>query len=126
MAFQGYYLKFDNIQLPNQFCCNYKVAPDRRTDKNSFVNGDGKLNRTILPHKRSGITFNTGFITDSDITTLSSIFNGRDNVSVVYWNPIKQNYSSGSFYIPDMEFETLMDDGTEVTYRPVELELIEY
>lgn len=126
MAFKGYYLKFDNVQLDNKYCCNYKTTPDRRTDKNSFIDANGKLQRTVLPHKRSGCTFNTGFITDNDIPNLANIFNGRDNVLVEMWNPSAQSYKTVPCYVPDMEFEALIELNGVNYYRPVELEIIEY
>lgn len=126
MAFSGYYLKFDGVQLSNKYVNNYKCTPNRRTDKNSGINTSGVLKRKILPHKRSGITFNTGFVTDADLSTLSSIFSGRDNVSISYWNPAKQSYETGDCYLPDIEFEVLLEQNGVNTYRPVNLELIEY
>lgn len=126
MAFSGYYLKFDGVQLSNKYVNNYKCTPNRRTDKNSGVNTTGKLKRKILPHKRTGITFNTGIVTDSDLTTLKSIFSGRDNVSITYWNPSKQTYETGECYLPDIEFEVLLLENNINYYRPVNLELIEY
>lgn len=126
MAFNGYYLKFDGVQLSNRYVNNYKCTPNRRTDKNSGMNSSGVLKRKILSHKRTGITFNTGFVTDSDLSTLSSIFSGRDNVEVNYWNPSTQTYATATCYLPDIEFEVLTNDGDVNTYRPINLEIIEY
>lgn len=126
MAYAGYLLKIGSVQLPDRYVCNYKITPDRRTDKDSYTDGNGKLVRGILPHKRNGFTFNTGIITDKDIPYLASIFDGRDNISVTYWHPTSQSYKTGNFYVPDMELEVLMTIGLLVYYRPIQLEMIEY
>lgn len=126
MGFSGYYLEFDGVQLSNQYVCNYKCIPNRRTDKDSYVDGNGMLNRNILSHTRSGITFNTGFVTDEDLDNLRSVFSGRDNVTVKYWNPATNDYGTGTCYLPDITFELLSCENNINTYRPVELEIIEY
>ena len=126
MAYEGYHLKFNGVIYPEKYCCNYKCTPDRRTDKGSSVKSTGKLKRKILPHKRSGITFNTGFVTDNDLDALRYIFSGRDNVTVTYWNPATTGYGTGECYLPDIEFEVLLCEDGINNYRPVEMEIIEY
>ena len=126
MAFQGYYIKFAGVQLPNKYVNNYKCTPDRRTDKNSGINSTGVLKRKILPHKRTGATFNTGIITDTDIPYLKSIFSGRDNITFECWDPSTLTYKTGTCYLPDIEFEVLLMENNINYYRPVNLELIEY
>lgn len=126
MAYAGYHLKFDNTIYPEKYCCNYKCTPDRRTDKSSSVDSTGKLKRKILPHRRSGVTWNTGYITDEDIPSLQAIFSGRDSISCTFWKPSTLSYETATCYVPDMEFEVLMvQDGVNY-YRPIELEAIEY
>ncbi len=132
-SFRGYFIKVISSDLPNgyeilpnKYICNFKITPDRRTDKDSYVDGNGKLVRGILPHLRSGFTFDTGYITDNDIPYLSNIFNGRDRIDLEFWHPISQSYKRGNFYIPDMELEVLMAVGNLVYYKPVQFEMIEY
>ena len=108
------------------YCNNYKCTPDRRTDKASSVDSTGKLKRKILPHKRSGAIWNTGYITDADIPALQAIFSGRDSIQCTFWKPSTLSYATATCYVPDMEFEVLMvQDGVNY-YRPIELEVIEY
>lgn len=116
----------NNNTLNVKYCNEYKVIPNRYSDKNSYVDGNGKLHRNVLPHTRSTITFNTGFVTDLDILQLSSIFDNRVVVDIEYWNPLKQDYYKGKFYVPDIELEALMTSRNIVTYRPINIELIEY
>ncbi|MDE7211448.1 MAG: hypothetical protein K2O03_08395 [Lachnospiraceae bacterium] len=124
MADKGYFLKIAGQVLENKYCCSYKVVPQRRTDKDSYVDGNGKLNRKILPHKRSTITFLTGFLVDDDLDALMGIFCNVDKATVEYWNPKHKAYDTGTFYLPDIEFEML--PGREHTYRPLQIEMIEY
>lgn len=126
MAFQGYILKVEGVQFPNVYVNGYAVSPLKRTDKNSYIDGDGKLNRTILPHKRSAITFSTGPITDDDMSCLTSIFNKRDKVNVTYWDPTSQSYKDGVFYVVDFEVKSLVIISGKMYYRPIEFEFIEY
>lgn len=126
MAFKGYHLMFNGVVYPEKYCCNYDCTPDRRTDKNSGVKGKGVLNRTILPHKRSSATWNTGIITDEDIPYFMPIFENRDKISVTFWKTSILDYATGAFYIPDMSFKVLMVVNNLNYYRPIELEVIEY
>lgn len=126
MAYEGYHVKFGDKVYPEKYCCNYKCTPDRRTDKSSSITSSGKLKRKILPHKRSGATWNTGYITDKDIPKLQQIFEDRDSISCKFWNPAKLGYTDGTVYLPDIEFEVLKVENGINYYRPITLEVIEY
>ena len=127
MAFKGYHLKIDGVIIPLKYTCNFKCSPFRRTDKGSSVNTQGVLKRKILPHKRTGATWNTGYTTDADMTFLNTnIFEKRDNMSVECWIAATQSYETITCYAPDMEFETLMIINNVNYYRPIELEIIQY
>lgn len=126
MAYEGYHLKFDGIIYPEKFCCNYKCTPDRRTDKGSGQNSQGLLKRKILPHKRSGVTWNTGVFTDKDLPVINTIVNSRDSVEAIFWKPNVLGYGTATCYLPDPTYEVLMVENNINYYRPIEFEIIEY
>ena len=60
MAFPLYFIKKEKKRKRNPSCYamqegGYSVTPNRRTDKDSYVNGKGELVRSMYPTKRSTI-----------------------------------------------------------------------
>ena len=128
MAFLGYLLKINGVIFPNKFIAveTYQITPNQKTDEDSYVDGNGKLHRTVLAHERSKMEFSTPQIRESENVSLQSYFPNTVSMSAEYWNPRKHAYESGTFYTPDIVFDIFTITTTDVRYKPIRLALIEY
>lgn len=130
MAFQGYFIKKDGVPFPNRLVARkgYESVPNRRTDKNSYVDGMGELHRTILPKKRSTFVLRTvGDLSDADVTLIQSFFPNRDVVTLEYWNREENAYKTAKFYVPEITYVTdILDENDQPVYDPLEIEFIAY
>ena len=113
-------------------------TPDQITDLDDFVNGDGYLKRTVLPHTRSKWEANTSILyenqVDQFIQLLQKGFHVKDgkcneqerHLRIRYFNEWKHGYASGHFYVPDITFsyKTVLDD--MLVYQPIRIASIEY
>lgn len=124
--FQGHLLKINGTILPTKFIQTYKAAPDQQQDKDSYQDITGELHREVLPHTRSKIEFTTPYLWKSAKEELQSFFPYRKEVSVTYWNDERNEYVSGIFYIPDIEFQVYRIVGNDMEYFPIRVALIEY
>ena len=59
--FKGYLIKVGDNVFPNRFIKfdTYKSNPNQLTDEDSYTDGNGELQRNILPHTRSKVVFST-------------------------------------------------------------------
>ena len=131
-SFQGYMIKVGEDIFPNKYIAfnTWNTNPDQRTDQDSFTDGNGKLVRNILPHKRSRVAFQTpAELHLEDKIAMQAFFN-RDNTTLTYWNDEKNQYVSGEFYMVDPQFpiKRIVDDGdkSDIIYGPISIEIIEY
>lgn len=124
--YQGYLLKAQGGIVSHRFFQTYKSTPNRQQDKNPWTDGTGETHRNVLPHLRSLIVFTTPPIMLEDKIELQAIFPNRTLVHLEYWNDEINDYCSGKFYIPDVEYEVLMPYEFTIAYRPITFELIEY
>jgi len=117
----------------------YKSTPDRAQDLDSYRNADGVLKRHVLKHTASGITFNTPYLYYRQKVKLMKAINDGANVKdgkcvprperkvrLRYYNDLTDDYSTGYFYIPDIEFTYYSLYGGEPMYLPITIEFIEY
>lgn len=130
MAFNGYFIRKDGIPFPSAFIAEggYSVTPNRRTDKNSFIDGTGELKRTIYPTRRSTATIKLiDGLTDAEVTSIQSFFPNRDNVTLEYWNKESNAYKTATFYVPDITFVVdYLDKNSLPIYLGFDIELIAY
>lgn len=124
--FQGYLLKINGSELPMKFIQTYKVTPDQLQDKDSYQDITGQLHRDVLPHTRSKIDFTTPYLWREAKQELQGFFPDRTEVTATYWNDEKNDYVSGIFYIPDIEFQVYRIVGNDMEYFPIRVALIEY
>jgi hypothetical protein len=130
MAFLGYLLKINGLILPNRFIAikTYTTTPNQIQDEDSYIDLDGVLDRSTLPHRRSKCEFNTPPINETDNHILQSYFPEDLKIEAEYWNPRKGIYETGTFYNPDITFtvESINEETNQITYEPIRLALIEY
>ena len=127
--FAGYFLKKGTTILDSTIIApgGYKCTPCIRTDKNSYVDGDGNLHRSILPVKRSKLSITTvGMLTYEQKCALQAMFPSRDSTTLIYWNDETNDYEEATFYVPDVEFTIAQEKNSKLFYEPISVTLIAY
>ena len=130
--YQGYLIKFGNNIMPNSYFNEYSSTPNQRLDSDAERDNLGNLQRSTLPNSKTTITFSTHilFLEEKlkfqEIINLSIINEAQRKCYITYWNDETNAYSSGYFYIPDIEFSLLDADAKTIKYNPISIELIEY
>ncbi len=124
--YQGYLMKVSGAVVSKRFFQSYKSTPNRQSDLNPWTDQTGLTHRNVLPHTRSTITFTTPPLYLEDKIELQALLPNRTLANIEYWNDETNVYTTGDFYIPDVEFDVLMPYENTVLYRPITFELIEY
>lgn len=136
MAFEGYLLKIgdDIFPLSYVFKDSYRIIPNRRQDLDPFRNANGELQRNVVDHTVTTITFQTKPMQNNKLAEMMKFIRDRyinekeKKVSLTYYCPDLDNYNSGSFYLPDIEFPINYVDieNKRIDYDSFTLEFIEY
>lgn len=136
MSFNGYLLKMGADVFPLSFVYkeSYKVAPNRRQDIDSNRNANGVLQRNVLDHMPSTISFQAKPMYNHDLDKMMRfirehfVVEKERKVLLTYYCPDIDDYKTGEFYMPDMEFTINMVDiaNNRVLYNGFQLEFIEY
>lgn len=130
--YKGYLIKFGNTIMPNGYFSEYSSTPNQRMESDAQRDQLGDLHRTTLPHSKTSISFSTHVLSlDEKIKFQNIINNSMTNssqrkVKVEYWNDERNSYNSGSFYVPDIEFQVMDANQATIMYNPITVELIEY
>lgn len=126
--YKGYLLKINGAIFGNELIRHdtYKTKPNQQTDTDSYVDGNGKLHRKILPHRRTTITFSTIRCGLDQKITIQGYFPERETVEIEYWNDESNTYETGTFYTPDIEFSVYSANADTVKYNEIPIEFIEY
>lgn len=136
MAFNGYLLKVGNTTFPLSFVYkeSYSVTPNRRMDLDSFRDANGELHRTVLDHAPSTISFSTVPMDNVKLAQMMNLIRSNyvneqeKKIYLEYYCPDKDEYQTGNFYVPDIEFPIHMVDleKNKILYKSFKLEFIEY
>lgn len=131
MAFEGYYIKVNGTALPNSLLTydgGYSNTPNIRIDKNSYRNGRGRLNRTILPERPSTIKITTiDGLTYGQKLILKAFFIPRDKITLTYWNDETDAYEITDVYVPEIEYVHKTQDGHKLPiYKSLTIKFIAY
>lgn len=128
MAFSGYLLKVGSVQIPIKYISakSYKSTPNRQQDLDSYRDADGVLRRNILPHTATTIEFNTPYLHLTDKVALQALLPSRTKLTITYWNDESNTYTTGDFYIPDVEYAIYRVDGNDILYSPIAYQFIQY
>lgn len=141
MAFSNYLIKIgksssDLTKFPLKYmqAKSYKVNPHRRQDLDPYRNANGVLKRNTLSHDPTTISFVTSPMWNDDMAAMMALIRGSYSVNkerklyVKYFAPDTNDYDTGWFYIPDIEFEMNYVDESKhrILYNPTTIELIEY
>lgn len=136
MAFNGYLLKMGADVFPLSFVYknSYSITPNRRQDVDSTRNANGVLERNVLDHMPTTISFKTKPMYNDDLEKMMSFIRSHYSVEkekklvLEYYCPDINDYKTGEFYVPDISFPIDMVDvkNKRILYREFQLEFIEY
>ena len=135
MAYNGYIMKFGNDEFDMGwiFRDTFAITPNRRQDRDSYRNANGKMVRNVLDHTATTITFQSKPMTRHDFALMMEFIrdhfsNAQERkLSITYYSPDINAYKTGNFYIPDFEVTTIMQKKSgELLYNTCTLEFIEY
>lgn len=140
MAFNGNLLevKVGNSYVP--FPTNlvnaesYKVTPHQRMESSANRATTGKLVRKTVSHTASKIDLNSIIMTNRDISTIEDLLTSaytdslQRKLNLRYYVPQSDSYSTGTFYVPDVDYEIMRidRDTNTVWYNSVRYAFIEY
>jgi hypothetical protein len=113
---------------------SYKIAPNRRLDLGSNRDGTGVLDRNVLDHTASTISFTVKALNNTRLSELMSFITSRYTVekerrlSIEYYCPDINDYKTGEFYVPDIEYpiDTIDFEKNIIEYQEFKLEFVEY
>lgn len=136
MAFNGYLIKMGADVFPLSFVykSSYTVTPNRRQDVDPTRNANGVLERNVLDHMPSTISFQTKPMYNNELNELMTFIRSHYSVEkekkivLEYYCPDIDDYKTGEFYLPDISFPIDMVDtkNKRILYREFQLEFIEY
>jgi len=142
MAFNGSLISFynsttggwDNFPLSYVFKESYRIYPHRRIDMDSGANANGVLVRNVLEHEASTIEFSTRPMWNDSLGTMMAFIRGHYTIEkekklkIKYYAPDLDGYSTGDFYIPDIEFpiDRIDTNKNKIFYNRFTLKFIEY
>lgn len=134
MGYNGYLLKFGSkiFDMEYIFKDSYSVTPHRRQDLDPYRDANGKLHRNVVSHDVTTITFQTKPMWSEELNEFLSFMrrvcvNKREKkYSITYFVPSENGYSTGNFYVPDVQFPIHMIVGDDILYKSIQIEFIEY
>ena len=127
MAYNGFLIKVGTNIIDRYIAHgSYKSIPNRMMDLDSYRDGDGVLRRKILPHTATTIEFLTPCLHLSDKIALQSLLPSRVKLTLKYWNDETNTYSTGDFYIPDVTYEIYSKTDSDIIYKPINYQFIQY
>lgn len=132
MAFNGSWLiKIGTFTFPLSLIKygSYKTAPAQRQDNGSYVDADGYLHRSPMPHTRSKIEFETIYMSTKEMEDLMAAITSQytdgleKKVHLTYYEEEYSNYVEGDFYMAATQEYTKL---TKNLYDNVRFAFIEY
>ena len=102
---------------------SFKVTPKQRLDSSDSKRSlSGYLNRVVLDHEPSKVEFSLNPMKDAEITAFNTFMNSHYTVRkkrefvMKYWDVENGNYSEGSFYMPNPQYQIVRRDKNNVIY----------
>lgn len=136
MAYNGYLIKMgvDIFPLSFVFANSYTVTPNRRQDVDSNRNANGILDRNVLDHMPSTISFQTKPMWNNELNAMMTFIRSHYSIEkekkivLEYYCPDIDEYKTGEFYVPDIAFPINMVDNEHnaILYNSFQLDFIEY
>ena len=132
MAYSGYLLKVNGIQISNKFIqlSTYAITPNQRLESSAERDTTGELHRETCEHTATKVEFNTPYLKGAEVAELNQLLgftnNLQRNVSIEYFDPETQSYKTADCYIPDIQYTIYSEIDDELLYTPIRYAFIEY
>ena len=139
MAYNNYLILLGGIGgdvLPLQYIQyeTYKVTPNQRMDIEAGRDSTGLLHRSVVAHTATKIEFETPYMDSSKVGAMMTLIKSHwtstkeRKITVRYYDPESDSYKTGTFYMPDIEFNIRNIDTVKeiVNYDPIRIAFIEY
>lgn len=112
----------------------YKVTPNQRMDIEAGRDSTGLLHRSVVSHSATKIEFETPYMDSNRVGTMMALIKKwwistqERKIKVRYYDPETDSYKTGTFYMPDIEFNIRNIDTVNevVNYEPIRIAFIEY
>ncbi len=137
--FQGWLIKFGEVQLPNSFLLadGWESTPNQRLEIDAYRDANALLHRETAADYKTKLKLNIREMTLEEriafdnviaIATLSITDQRQRKVAVTYWNDEVLDYTSGEFYMSDTTYiiHQVYEKDKEIDYNPFSVTLIEY
>lgn len=137
MAFQGYLLKFGNVELPNSYLQMDKCTstPNQREEIEAYRDDYSRdLHRVTATGKKTKQTFAFRALKHTELAALKTVManslvdEGQRKYNVTFWDDEKLEYRTGAFYIPDITYtRSWIDEKNNILYyKEFEMTIVEY
>ena len=137
--FEGWLIKFGNVQLPNSFLLadGWESTPNQRIELDAYRDANVLLHRETAADYKTKLKLNLREMTLEErmafdnvigLATLSISDKRQRKVAINYWNDETLEYSYGEFYITDTTYviHNLDEVACDMEYNPFSMTLIEY
>lgn len=138
-SFDGWLIKFDNVQLPNSFLLadGYEDTPNQRLEIDAYRDANAYLHRDTAPDTKTSLVLNIkamsykeriAFDNVINLASLPYVDHLQRRVRVTYWNDEDLEYKSGIFYMSDIKWviHNIDEVNKDYEYNPVTITLTEY
>lgn len=137
--FQGWLIKFGNVQLPNSFLLadGWESTPNQRMELDAYRDANVLLHRETASNFKTKLKLNIREMTLEEriafnnvigLATLSITNKKQRKVYITYWNDETLEYSSGIFYMTDATYaiHIVNEENNDIEYNPFSITLVEY
>ena len=113
---------------------SYKVTPNQRLEASANRSATGLLVRQTVAHTASKVDFETPPINNSDVSAINTLFTNaysdslQRKLDLRYYDPSIDDYKTGTFYIPDIDYNIISVDANKkkIQYSSLQISFIEY
>lgn len=112
----------------------YKVTPNQRMDIEAGRDSTGLLHRSVVAHTATKVEFETPYMDSNKVDAMMTLIKNywtstkERKINLQYYDPETNSYKTGTFYMPDIEFNIRNIDTVKkvVNYDPIRIAFIEY
>lgn len=137
--FQGWLIKFGDVQLPNSFLLadGWEDTPNQRIEVDAYRDANVLLHRETAENFKTKLKLNIremsleeriAFDNVIGLASLPITDKKQRRVCVTYWNDETLTYETGIFYMPDTTYviHKVDEDNKDIEYNDFSITLIEY
>ena len=137
--FQGWLIKFGDVQLPNSFLLadGWEGTPNQRIEVDAYRDANMFLHRETSSNYKTKLKLNIREMNLAErmalnnvigLATLSITEQKQRKVFITYWNDETLTYESGEFYMPDSTYviHNVDEEKLDIEYNPFTISLVQY